>query len=170
MRRVLTVLALVSSLVFPSASAEEIKHTDHMQVGPHDVRFDFTAWPVQAERSLDIIFAPSTGIQGLKGTINLIGPNGETERHYRLLPRFPRDRTQWGLDSRAFHSEGEWKFQLTIGNDTATLPINVGPRPAGPPNALIVVLSIIPIGALLVMIIRAWAAVRPMRNPESRAF
>jgi hypothetical protein len=170
MRRVLIMLALVSSFVFSSAHAEEIKHTEYLQVGPHDVRFDFTAWPVQAERSLDIIFAPSTGIKGLKGTIELIAPNGETERQFRLLPRFPRDRTVWGLDSRAFHSEGEWKFQLTIGNDTAALPISVGPRPAGPPNALIVALSIIPIGALLVMIIRAWVNVRPMRNRESRAF
>ncbi len=169
MNRLIMVFAALLGFAFSNAGAFEIKHTERLQVGPHDVRFAFTAWPVQAERSLDIIFAPSTGIQGLKGSINLINPNGEIQRHFRLLPRFPQDRTAWGLDSRAFHSEGEWKFQLTIGNDTASLPINVGPRPAGPPNELIVFLSIIPIGALLVMIIRAWSAVRPLRNRESQA-
>jgi hypothetical protein len=166
--RIFLTLTLVSSLLFSSALAEEIEHTQRLQVGPHDVLFEFSQWPVQAERSLDIIFAPSTGIQGLKGSVVVTNPEGEIERQYRLLPRFPRDRTKWGLDSRAFAHEGEWKFQLTIGQDTATLPIRVGPRPPGPPNALIVVLAIIPFGALMIMIVRAWGAVRPLRNQESR--
>jgi hypothetical protein len=164
-------IAVLVVLGFSSQTrAAEVVHTETLQVGSRSVQFEFTDYPLRAERSLDIIFAPATGIDGLKGSIRLIRPDGQVERRFRLLPRFPRDRTRWGLDSIALPAEGRWTFELTIGADTARLPLEVGPRPDGPPNALIVILSVIPIGGVLLLIARAWMRVKPLRSRESRAW
>jgi hypothetical protein len=163
--------SLLALLMFSGVTrAAEIVHTERVRVGPHSVLFEFTDYPLRAERSLDIIFAPTTGITGLSGSWRLLRPDGSVDRRMRLLPRFPRDRSRWGLDSIALATEGRWTFELTIGGDTARLPLEVGPRPDGPPNMLIVGLSLIPIGSVLVLIVRAWMRVRPLRSREARAW
>jgi hypothetical protein len=169
MRRVIAfVLVLFWGLAL--ASVPPIVHTETLQVGPHAVKFEFTDWPVRSERSLDIIFAPASGIAGLRGNLEIIRPDGQRAHRYGLLPRYPRDRTRWGLDSIALHGEGQFKFKVNIGSDMGTLPLEVGPRPAGPPELLIALLSLVPIGALVVVTVRAWAQVKPQRSREAKAW
>jgi hypothetical protein len=163
-------LVLVSSLAL-AADVPPVVHTETLQVGPHTVRFGFSDWPIRAERSLDITFAPVTGgIVGLTGKIELLAPDGKREWDYNLLPRYPRDRTRWGLDSVALNDEGRSTLRLTIGNDTADLPLEVGPRPAGPPGLLIALLSLVPIGSVLVLVVRAWLRTKPQRQREANAW
>lgn len=171
MKRFLGGIVVIAALLTSSlALAAEVVHTQTVQIGPHRVLFEFTDYPIRAERSLDIIFAPSTGIQGLTGKLRVIRPDGTVDRQRRLLPRFPRDRTRWGLDSIALDQEGRWTLEVTIGSDTVAIPLEVGPRPDGPPNALIVALSLIPIGSVLVLIARAWMRVKPLRSREAKAW
>jgi hypothetical protein len=91
-----------------------------------------------------------------------------------FLPRFARQRTIWGFDSRAFPEEGQWLLEITIkggqGTHTAKIPIEVGARPAGPSNTLILALASLPILALLILIFRSWRQVRPLRHTESQAW
>ncbi|NJK43280.1 MAG: hypothetical protein HC933_02590 [Pleurocapsa sp. SU_196_0] len=54
---------LIAALVLLGFSsptrAAEVVHTETLQVGSRSVQFQFTDYPLRAERSLDIIFAPT---------------------------------------------------------------------------------------------------------------
>lgn len=165
---------LMGSLLLLGTSAtplDTVKHSEMLRVGVRDIRFDFTDFPVRAQRSLDVIFAPVTGSIGtLKGRYRLLQPDGQVSDEADYLPRFPRDRRFWGLDSYALNTPGQWTFELTIGRDTARLPFLVGPPPAGPPAGLISLLALLPIASLLVLIMRAWHRVRPLRQNDARVW
>ena len=150
--------------------AVTVRHTAQLRVGAQVVQVSFSDFPVRAKRSLDFIFAPASGsIDALSGWYRFTAPDGRSDRS-RPLPHYPRDRRFWGLDSHAFRSPGRWTFVLTIGADTATLPIDVGPAPAGPPAPLISALSLLPLAFLLAGTARWWRRVRPARQPDSRAW
>ena len=165
---------LLGSLLLLGTSAaplDTVKHSEMLRVGARDIRFDFTDYPVRAQRSLDLIFGPDTGEVGaLRGRLRLLQPDGKVSDEKAYIPRFPRDRRFWGLDSYAMNTPGQWTVELTIGSDTARLPIMVGPPPAGPPANLISALALLPIAALLVLITRAWRRVRPLRQSDARVW
>jgi hypothetical protein len=127
----------------------------------------FSEYPPKAERSLDITFALEGGIQNQSGQLRLRQPNGELYWQINVLPRFPRDRRAWGLDSIALPTQGNWKLELVVNKvGSGVFEIPVGQRPDGPPNNLIYALSSLPLLALLVLGLRAWWRVRPMQHRE----
>ena len=177
MRRSLIVmlsLILAHVGINTTAIASEVKHSQTIRVGQTNVRMDFTDFPVRHERSLDITFAPHGGISGKTAMINLIGPNKEfitwlnPNRETKPLPRFPRDRSMWGLDSIALTAEGMWTLELTINGQTARVPLEVLERPAGPTNNQILVLAMLPIAGLIVVAARGWRSVQPTRHVAAK--
>lgn len=146
-------------------------HTAHLRVGLRDVVVQFSDWPLRARKSLDIVFAPSGGsTRGLQGRLALIRPDGEIDTATGYLPRFVRDKRFWGLDSQAMDRPGRWQLSLTIVQQTGTLPLQVGPAPAGPPSGLISALAVLPLALLLGLSMRAWWRVRPLRQLDSRSW
>jgi hypothetical protein len=160
---------LISSLCGVGLAAP-LKHTERLEIGDLKLTVGFTEWPLQAERSLDMTFSPEGGIVGKAVKIRIIKPDGTQRSDAQPLPRFPRDRTVWGFDSEAFPVEGNWKLELSVNNQKATLPLAVLERPAGPPSNLITALAMIPILAVFVLAIRAWLRVKPLRQLESRSW
>jgi hypothetical protein len=154
--------------------ASEIKHSENIRVGQTNVRMDFTDFPVRHERSLDITFAPDGGITGKTATVNLIGPNNEfiswlnPNRETKPLPRFPRDRSMWGLDSIAMVAEGKWMLELTIDGQTGRVPLEVLARPAGPSNNQILVLAMLPFVGLIIVATRGWLQLQPTRHMAAK--
>ncbi len=152
----------------------KIQHLEKLRVGPYTLHVGFSEFPVRAERSVDITLRPKGGIMGKTGSSKLITPKGEVVEENPFLPRFPRNRTVWGFDSVALPYPGKWLLEITVkgsaGTHTAPLLINVGERPAGPPSNLILALATLPILAVLVLAIRSWWRVRPLRHQESRAW
>lgn len=162
-------LALIALLWLENAQAVEVKHSENLMVGTTKVMVGYSEFPLQAERSFDFTFAMQNGIAGQQGKIEFVQPNGETYFSTKL-PRYTRDRTIWGFDNIAIPTQGTWRMELEINGARATLPLEVGARPAGPPNNLITFLAILPMLALLLLAIRAWSQVRPMRHIESRTW
>jgi hypothetical protein len=171
MKRFLMILAYIVALGFVLASP--IVHTERMKVGKETIAVGFSTFPPSAEVSLDWTFAPETGIAGKKGTMTFIKPDGTPYEYFSEypLPRYTRDRKVWGFDSVSLPLEGQWQIEIKLeGIGTGRLPITLLPRPAGPPNNLIIVLAVLPIMALLLMGARAWIRVRPLRLPGSRSW
>lgn len=161
-------IALLISSLSTWALAEPIKHTERLEIGGLKLTVGFTEWPLQAERSLDMTFSLTGGIAGRTVLGRFIKPDGTPWGDAQPLPRFPRDRTMWGFDSQALPVEGNWKLELSINNQKATLPLTVLERPAGPPSNLITALALIPILAVFVLATRAWLRVKPLRQLESK--
>jgi hypothetical protein len=179
MKRILAVtlsLILSHTALITSGFANEIKHTENIRVGQTNVRLDFTDFPVRHERSLDITFAPDGGITGKTATVNLIGPNKEfiswlnPNRETKPLPRFPRDRSMWGLDSIAMVAEGTWMLELTIDGQSARVPLEVLARPDGPTNNQILLLAMLPFVGLIVVATRGWMRLQPTRHVAAKSW
>lgn len=164
---------LIALLIWELSSlalAEQIKHTEQLEVGGLQITVGFTEWPLQAERSLDMTFNPTGGIAGKTVLTRFVKPDGTQWFGAQPLPRFPRDRTVWGFDSLALPMQGNWRLELSVNDQKATLPLTVLERPAGPPGKLITALAMIPILAVFVLAIRAWLRVKPLRQLESRSW
>jgi hypothetical protein len=181
-RTLLVILVLCSSVSLAQIKAETpIKHQEIVQVGPYRMVVGFSEWPMQAERSLHITYAPDGGIVGLKGVRKFIPPSGLSEDQkdrypfdYRFV-RFTRDQSVWGDDDISFASEGARTLEISIdgpkGKGVGRLEnLMIGERPAGPPASLIYALSLIPVLALLVIGTRAWRQVRPAQRIETNAW
>ena len=150
------------------AFSSQVVHAETVQVGPRTVSVQFTStWPPRAQKSFDLIFAPTTGIRNLTGSWKLLGPDGSEVDTGRTLPHYPRDRRYWGLDSVGFAAPGRNTFVISIGQDTGTLAVQVGQPPAGPPRPLISVLALLPVFGVLVLAVRAWRRAKPLRQAES---
>ena len=163
-------IALLISSLSTLALAEPVKHTQQLEVGNLKLTVGFTEWPLQAERSLDMTFSPEGGIAGKTVLARFVKPDGTQWGEARPLPRFPRDRTVWGYDSAALPIEGNWRLELSVGNQKAMLPLTVLERPVGPPGNLITALALIPILAVFVLAIRAWLRVKPLRQLEAKSW
>jgi hypothetical protein len=173
MKHWLTVLMIF--LLLEQSHAWEIRHTENMMVGNTNVTIGYSDYPILAERSLDLTFNPQGGITNKTASVEFFKPNGEKWANTSpgalptdKLPRYPRNRSIWGYDAKAFPIQGTWQMKLTINGNTSTKPMQVGPRPAGPPSNLIIVLAIMPILAMFIIALRAWIKVQPLRHTESR--
>ncbi len=163
------VFLLLAIFALETAHASPIKHSQSLMVGNTKVMVGFSEYPLQAERSLDLTFNPEGGIVGKDGKIQFIQPNGE-KWFASKLPRYTRDRNLWGFDNQAFPTQGTWGMEIKINGSLATMPLEVGARPVGPPNNLIIALALLPILAVFMLVIRAWVKVRPLRHIESRTW
>ncbi|MFB9991926.1 hypothetical protein ACFFLM_08110 [Deinococcus oregonensis] len=153
------------------ASVKNFKHTELLTVGSHTIRFSFSDYPIQAQRSLDIVYAPTSGkITNLKGHYRLIRPNGSVDSELNFLPRYPRDNQFWGLDSIALKEEGLWKFEITLNGITRALPLEVGPPPNGPPASLIMMIAMIPLVTLFGLVTASWRRTQPVSIPLSQTW
>lgn len=153
------------------AFAPNVVHTESMQVGPRRLSVQFTSvWPPKAQKSFDLIFAPVNGTGNLSGSWKLLGPDGTEVDSGDILPHYPRDRRYWGLDSVGFTTQGSNTFVVTIGGNTGTLAVQVGPPPAGPPRLLISVLALLPLFGVLLLAVRAWRRSVPLRRLDSKAW
>ena len=150
-------------------------HHETIQAGPYEVEVGFSEWPISAERSLDVTFAPEGGIEDKTAVIRITDPSGDWERGgVGPLGRHPRQRDLWGLDLIAFPTPGEWTIKLTIdgpeGTGTGTLAaIPVGTRP-GPPPAPMWGIAALPMVFLVWLGVRGWMKVRPGRTEEAVAW
>lgn len=163
--------ALVTVLVGPTASAVEpvsVMHRELAQVGPYVVEVGFSEWPIRAERSLDIVFAPEGGIAGKSGTLTLIAPTG-AEEPVRLV-RHPRARAFWGLDIVALPEPGRWSLRFAIsgpeGQGVGRLPITLLERP-GPPVLVGWLPALALTAAMTAAVWIAWRRVRPATAAET---
>lgn len=166
-----TLAALVLALSASPALANEpivLVHQEQVQAGPYRLTVGYSRWPLLAERSLDFLFMPEGGIDGLSGTLTFI--DGSGQEFSTPLSRHPRQRSAWGLDVFAVPWEGPWTLVFTIdgpeGQGVGRLQLPVGERP-GPPAALAWGLGLIPVVALLGLVVGAWARVRPGRQPDA---
>jgi hypothetical protein len=128
---------------------------------------------MRAERSLDITFEPTGGIEGKSATIRIIDPEGEIYDG-GALGRHPRQRALWGLDLIALPAAGDWTIELTVtgpeGSGTGVLSaIPVGERP-GPPPAPMWLVAALPLFFLLWLGVRGWLRVRPGQTAEARSW
>jgi hypothetical protein len=167
-------IVMLCLILTHTAFAAEVKHSKNIRVGQTNIRMDFSDFPLRHERSLDITFVPNGGIIGKTALINLIGPNKafiswlNPNRETKPLPRFPRDRSVWGLDSIAMTAEGTWLLELTIEGKTARVPLEVLARPAGPTNNQILLIALLPIVGLIVVAARGWLRLHPTRHAASQ--
>ena len=150
-------------------------HHEIIQAGPYEVEVGFSEWPIQAERSLDVTFAPEGSIEGKTAVIRITDPSGDWERGgVRPLGRHPRERDLWGLDLIAFPVPGEWTIELTIdgpeGTGTGTLSgIPVGERPGLPPAPMWVIAAA-PLLFLVWVGVKGWVRVRPASTRAAHAW
>ena len=169
MNWVARVLMLLFLMSFANAQ-EVVKHEESVQVGVYKLNVQFSEWPVRAERSLDILISPENGIQGLSGATKMTLP-GTTKVIESDLVRFPKNRNIWGYDLISMPEKGAWDLEFSIkgaqGTGTGKLKLEVLERPAGPSVALTQPLGLIPILAVLILAIRAWLRVRPLRHSEA---
>jgi hypothetical protein len=171
MRRLFLAAVFWAALFADSASAAPIVHTTTVPIGNQRLLVGFSEYPPKAERSIDLTLAPEHGIQNRSGEFKLVQPNGQVYWHSQVLPRFPRDRRVWGLDSIALPTQGNWRLEVVVKNlGSGVIEIPVAERPEGPPNNLIYALSSLPLLALLVLGLRAWWRVRPMQHQEAQGW
>jgi hypothetical protein len=170
----ITLVAVLQVAISPaSLAAENVKHTETVRLGTETLRVNFSEFPLQAERSLDLTFLLESGNAGKVMLLRFIHPDGKLYRDdFRPLPHFPRDRQLWGFDSFALPDEGTYQLEFKLGgtNTVARLPLEVGPRPAGPPSNLILFLASLPLIAIFVLAARAWLRVKPLRQVDSRSW
>lgn len=163
MRRWL-MLVWFAALVWPAvATAAEplpIRHQETIQAGPYAVVVGFSDWPLRAERSVDLTFAPSGGIADKTAILTLTPPQGEAWNF--PVGRHPRQRDVWGLDLIALPDPGAWAIGIAVdgpaGQGSGTLDgVTVEQRP-GPPAAPLWLVSVLPLIFLLWLTARAWRA------------
>lgn len=168
----LVVIALLALPIVAHGQETAPAHQERLQAGPYAVDVGFSEWPVRAERSVDITFAPVDGIAGKTATVALIPPSGEEWES--PLGRHPRDREIWGLDLIALPQSGPWTIGLTIDGPAGTASgllegVPLLERP-GPPVAPLWLLGILPLIFLVWLTVRAWRAVRPSRLAAARGW
>jgi hypothetical protein len=154
------------------------EHTEKVQVGPYNVTVGFSRWPVQAERSFDLIFDVEGGIADKEGTVTLVAPTmKETDDFFNYpfpLSRFARDRNVWGFDVIAFPEQGQWQYQFVIdgpeGQGTGSLDVVFLEPPPFLPSIVNWSLGFIPLIALVLLITISWLRVRPGRRAETWAW
>jgi hypothetical protein len=166
-----TVAVLAALLAAPTAGAVEpvaVVHRETTQAGPYAVSVGFSEWPMQAERSLDILFDPEGGIADKTGTLTLIAPSG-AEDEVRLV-RHPRARESWGLDIVALPEPGRWSLRFAIegpeGPGVGRLSISLLDRP-GPPVLVGWLPALAVSGAMIGAVVVAWRRARPAKAPET---
>lgn len=170
----LLLLFLSYSFAQPSI---EIVHTEKIQASPYQIEVGFSRWPVQAGRSLDIIFSVDDGIEDKTGTLTLITQTSqklnrqkETNQPFPL-ERHPRMRETWGLDVFAFPSAGQWTFNLAIdgaqGHGEGSLAVVLLEPPTFLPRPLTWAIALLPLIALFVIIVIAWRRDKPNRRPDT---
>ncbi len=173
MRYLLALIIILTT--FGLAQKITLAHTEQVNVGPYNVTIGFSRWPVQAERSFDLIFDVEGGIQDKEGTVTLMAPTlKDTDDYFNYpfpLSRFARDRTVWGFDVIAFPEQGQWQYQFVIdgpqGQGTGSLDVVFLERPAFLPGLVNWSLGFIPFIALIVLITVSWLRVRPGKRADT---
>ena len=174
MRRPFAALLAALFVLVPYVPAQAHAPEPHhiaVQVGPYPVEVGFSEWPPLAERSIDITFTPTDGIEGKAASLTMIGPEGTDFQNSGPLGRHPPQRERWGLDLIALPTEGAWTMELEIdgpeGTGAATIgPFDVGPRP-GPPTPLAYLVGVLPLLAVVALIVVGWRRVGPARVPAA---
>jgi hypothetical protein len=163
------VLALLLTTAAPAAAYEPVHvvHAERVQAGPHGITVGFSRWPLRAMQALDFSFVPDGGIAARSGTLELVGPNGETAQ--MPLVRHPREREVWGLDILALPTEGEWTLRFVVdgpqGRGEGALERLAVLEQPGPPLALSWSISVLPLLGLLVFLVVAWRRTRAGWSP-----
>jgi hypothetical protein len=176
MKHLLTAFVAFWVLLGVGVQAAPIVSSQEVAIGKQTLIVGFSEYPPKAERSIDLTFGLKNGIQKsdgafYTGSFRLRQPDGKPYWDSQILPRFPRDRSLWGLDSIALPTEGKWTLEVRVlGVGSGLVPIVVEKRPEGPPNNLIYALSSLPIVAMLVLGWRAWRRVRPLRHSEAKSW
>ncbi|GAA3136807.1 hypothetical protein [Streptosporangium carneum] len=164
----LTAIGLVFASATPALAYPPVEtvHTERVQAGPYSLTVGYSTWPLRALSSLDFTFTPDGGIDGKRGVLTLVGPDGSEER--ARLARHPRKREVWGLDTFAVPSEGNWVLRFTVDGPAGrgegrTASIPTLPQP-GPPLALSWAVGTVPLWALVALIVVAWRRTGPGRR------
>lgn len=169
-------LAIFGLITFSSAQNPiTLAHTEEVQVGPYNVTVGFSRWPVQADRSFDLIFDVEGRIQDKEGTVTLVAPTlRDTDDFFNYpfpLSRFARDRNVWGFDVIAFPEEGQWQYQFVIdgpqGQGTGSLDVVFLERPPFLPSIVNWSLGFLPLIALILLITVSWLRVRPGKRADT---
>jgi hypothetical protein len=158
-------------------SSFNIVHEEKLKVGPYNVTVGFSRWPVQADRSLDIIFSVEGGINDKRGTVTLVTATPQTFNRQRRsheawpLARHPSQRDSWGLDVFAFPTEGQWEFQFVIdgsqGQGEGSLAVVLLGPPVFLPRTVTSLIALLPLILLLVIITLAWRRDKPCQQADT---
>lgn len=172
----LCLLFLLLSHSFAQPSIE-IVHTEKLQAGPYQIEVGFSRWPIQAGRSLDIVFSVEGSIEDKTGTLTLVTANPQTLNRQKktnqpfALERHPRMRESWGLDVFAFPSAGQWTFDIAIdgaqGHGKGSLAVVLLEPPTFLPRPITWLIALLPLITLLVIIVIAWQRDKPQRQPDT---
>jgi hypothetical protein len=178
MRYLLALLLMLAT--FALAQTAKPAYTEQVKVGPYNVTVGFSRWPVQADRSFDLIFDVDGGVADKEGTVTLLAPTSrevDARDHDDFfnypfpLSRFARDRTVWGFDVIAFPEEGQWTYEFVIdgpqGQGTGSLDVVFLERPAFLPSIVNWSLGFIPLIALIILMIVSWLRVKPSKRAET---
>jgi hypothetical protein len=176
MRRLFIFILLLASFALAQPRLELV-HTEVVQAGPYKITVGFSRWPVQAERSLDIVFRVDGGVEDKTGTITLVTDTPQTFNRQKKsnqpfgLERHPRMREAWGLDVFAFPSPGQWAFKFAIdgaqGHGEGSLAVVLLERPAFLPRPVTSLIAFLPLIILLVIIVIAWRRDKPNRQADT---
>jgi hypothetical protein len=155
----------------------EIIHTEKLQAGPYQLEIGFSRWPVQAGRSLDIVFSVEGGVEDKIGTLTLVTANPQTLNRQKKtnqpfpLERHPRMREAWGLDEFAFPSDGQWTFDIAVdgpqGEGKGSLAVMLLEPPKFLPHPVNWVIAFLPLIALLVITVMVWQRDKPNRQADT---
>jgi hypothetical protein len=169
-------LFLLVSFSF-AQSPLELVHTEVVQAGPYKITVGFSRWPVQAERSLDVVFMVDGSIEDKTGTITLITDTVQKLNRQKktnqpfALERHPRMREAWGLDVFAFPSDGQWEFKFAIdgaqGHGAGSLAVVLLEKPTFLPRPLTSLIAFLPVIILLVITVIAWRRDKPNRQADT---
>ncbi len=172
---VLAVLLPGTALAYPPV---DVVHQEKVQVGPYTRMVGFSDWPLRADKSLDFVFEPVGGREGMTGKLAMIGPDGTGGRNRgggnQPLVRHPRKQESWGLDVFSLNREGAWTFKFQLdgpqGHGEGELKgLQVLEAP-GPPFAVSWAASSLPLIALLVAIIVAVIRIKPGKRETTWAW
>jgi hypothetical protein len=152
-------------------ASPSVAHEEILEVGPYQVTIGFSRWPVQAERSLDVVFSVKGGIEDKYGTLTLVTAEPQTFNRQRRsheawpLARHPSQRDSWGLDVFAFPTKGQWELQFVIdgpeGQGEGSLAVVLLEKPAFLPRLIAFLIAFLPFMFLLTVIVIAWRRDQP---------
>jgi hypothetical protein len=166
-----SLLALFTLTLAQEEEKIELAHTETVQIGPYTMKIGFSRWPVLAQQSLDVVFIPEGGIEEKTAMLTVSDPAGNFWAEAFILPRFPRDRSIWGLDITAFAVEGQHKFKLELdgpkGKATGELDVVMLPPPPFLPTLVSWVIGLSPFIITLGVVLTAWFRVRPGKRENT---
>ena len=106
-------MLLLLLLLPATAHAHDSGFTLYVVVGPYVMAVEHSEFPMRAEKSVEWVFHPEGGMEGMSGRWRLVQANG-MHKFGDELRTYPSVRDGWGLLGRGVHAPGEWYWEIEL--------------------------------------------------------